>query len=212
MQDDEKDVSRRDFFKTVGVGSIATAVVAGVTDTAAQGPAPIGPDEVPITLTINGQRHQLRVEPRVTLLDAMRTRLDLTGQKRVCDRGACGACTVIIEPPDDAQSASRGRRGRTYYSCSMLAIEAQGRNIRTVDGLAKGTALHPVQQAFCDHDGLMCGFCTPGFVMATVALLETTPNPTPEQAKRALDGNLCRCGTNIGVLRAALSAKGVTRG
>ena len=196
---DEKDVSRRDFFKTVGVGSIATAVVAGVTDTAAQGPVPLGPDEVPITLTINGQRHELRVEPRVTLLDAMRTRLDITGQKRVCDRGACGACTVIIE-------------GRTYYSCSMLALEAQGRNIRTVDGLAKGNALHPVQQAFCDNDGLMCGFCTPGFVMATVALLEKTPNPTPEQARKALDGNLCRCGTNIGVLKAALAAKGVSRG
>ncbi len=197
--DDEKDVSRRDFFKTVGVGSIATAVVAGVRDAEAQGPAPVGPGDVPITLTINGRRHQLQVEPRVTLLDAMRTRLDITGQKRVCDRGACGACTVIIE-------------GRTYYSCSMLAIEAQGRNIRTVDGLANGNALHPVQQAFCDNDGLMCGFCTPGFVMATVALLERNPNPTPDQAKKALDGNLCRCGTNIGVLKAALSAKGVSRG
>ena len=200
MQDDDKDVSRRDFFKTVGVGSIATAVVsASAKATADQGPDPFGPGPVAITLTINGQRHQLNVEPRVTLLDAMRTRLDITGQKRVCDRGACGACTVIIE-------------GRTYYSCSMLAIEAQGRNIRTVDGLATGNTLHPVQQAFCDHDGLMCGFCTPGFVMATVALLEKNPNPTPEQAKRALDGNLCRCGTNIGVLKAALSAKGVTRG
>jgi xanthine dehydrogenase YagT iron-sulfur-binding subunit len=191
--------SRRDFFKTVGVGSIATAVVSGVSETAAQGPAAVGPGEVAIALTINGRSHTLRVEPRVTLLDAIRTRLDITGQKRVCDRGACGACTVIID-------------GRTYYSCSMLAIEAQGRNIRTVDGLAQGDALHPVQQAFCDHDGLMCGFCTPGFVMATVALLEKTPNPTAEQAKKALDGNLCRCGTNIGVLKAALSVKGVSRG
>ncbi|HEX6214903.1 MAG TPA: (2Fe-2S)-binding protein [Vicinamibacterales bacterium] len=193
MSDDQKDVSRRDFFKTVGVASVvsATAKVAGEQP----GPAAIGPGDVPITLTINGQRHQLRVEPRVTLLDAMRTRLDITGQKRVCDRGACGACTVIID-------------GRTYYSCSMLAIEAQGKSIRTVDGLARGNQLHPVQQAFCDHDGLMCGFCTPGFVMATVALLEKNPNPTPEQAKRALDGNLCRCGTNIGVLKAALSARG----
>ncbi len=197
---DEKDVSRRDFFKTVGVGSIATAVVAGVaTPAEAQGPAAIGPGDVAVTLTINGRRHQLQVEPRVTLLDAMRTRLDITGQKRVCDRGACGACTVIID-------------GRTFYSCSMLAIEAQGRNIRTVEGLMQGAALHPVQQAFCDNDGLMCGFCTPGYVMATVALLEKTPNPTPEQARRALDGNLCRCGTNIGVLAAALKAKGVARG
>jgi xanthine dehydrogenase YagT iron-sulfur-binding subunit len=193
------DVSRRDFFKTVGAGTIATAVVAGVKDADAQGPAAIGPSEVPITLTINGRRLQLQVEPRVTLLDAMRTRLEITGQKRVCDRGACGACTVIIE-------------GRTYYSCSMLAIEAQGKNIRTVDGLAQGNTLHPVQQAFCDNDGLMCGFCTPGFVMSTVALLEKNPTPTPEQAKRALDGNLCRCGTNIGVFKAALAAKVVSRG
>ena len=191
--------SRREFFKTVGVGSIATAVVAAAAEAMAQSPAAAGPGEVAITLTINGQRHALAVEPRVTLLDAMRTRLDITGPKRVCDRGACGACTVIID-------------GRTYYSCSMLAIEAQGRNIRTVDGLSQGAALHPVQQAFCDHDGLMCGFCTPGFVMSTVALLEKTPNPTAAQAKKALDGNLCRCGTNIGVLKAALSAKGVSRG
>ncbi len=194
-----EDVSRRDFFKTVGAGSIATAVVSGVKEAAAQGPAALGPADVPVTLTINGQRHQLQVEPRVTLLDAMRTRLDITGPKRVCDRGACGACTVIID-------------GRTYYSCSMLAIEAQGKNIRTVDGLASGNTLHPVQQAFCDHDGLMCGFCTPGFVIPTVALLEKNPKPPAEQARRALDGNLCRCGTNIGVLKAALSAGGGTRG
>jgi xanthine dehydrogenase YagT iron-sulfur-binding subunit len=194
--------SRRDFLKTIGAGAVASASASLATAqeaTAGQAPAPLGPGDVPITLTINGRRHQLSVEPRVTLLDAMRTRLEITGQKRVCDRGACGACTVIIE-------------GRTYYSCSMLAIEAQGKSIRTVDGLANGNTLHPVQQAFCDNDGLMCGFCTPGYVMATVALLEKNPNPTPEQARKALDGNLCRCGTNIGVLKAALSAKGVSRG
>ncbi len=193
------DVSRRDFFKTVGVGSVATAVVAGVRDAGAQGPAAVGPGEAPITLTVNGRQHTLEVEPRVTLLDALRTRLDITGPKRVCDRGACGACTVVID-------------GRTYYACSMLAIEAQGANIRTVEGLARGDALHPVQQAFCDHDALMCGFCTPGFVMTTVALLESTPRPTPEQARRALDGNVCRCGTNVGLLRAALSVEGTGRG
>jgi xanthine dehydrogenase YagT iron-sulfur-binding subunit len=193
------NVSRRDFFKTVGVGSVAAAVVNNGRNTEAQSPAPIGPGEVAITLTINGHRHALKVEPRVTLLDAMRTRLDITGMKRVCDRGSCGACTVIID-------------GRTYYSCSLLAIETQGRNIRTVEGLAQGNALHPVQQAFCEHDALMCGFCTPGFVMATVALLEKTPTPTTEQAKRALDGNICRCGTNVGVLAAALKTKAASRG
>jgi len=193
------DVSRRDFFKTVGASSVAATVVTGArAELDAQAPV-LGPSEVAITLTINGQRHQLKVEPRVTLLDAMRTRLDITGQKRVCDRGSCGACTVIID-------------GRTYYACSMLAIDAQGKNVRTVEGLSTGNTLHPVQQAFCDHDALMCGFCTPGFVMATVALLEKTPSPTIEQAKRALDGNVCRCGTNIGVLAAALRTKGVSRG
>jgi len=213
-QDDDKDFSRRDFFKTLGVGAVASASVSLTADEAAarQALAGVGPGEVPITLTINGRRHQLQVEPRVTLLDAMRTRLEITGQKRVCDRGACGACTVVIEPLNDAKSASSGPGGRTYYSCSMLAIEAQGKNIRTVEGLSQGNALHPVQQAFCDHDGLMCGFCTPGFVMSTVALLEKNPAPTADQAKRALDGNLCRCGTNIGVLKAALAAKVVTRG
>jgi xanthine dehydrogenase YagT iron-sulfur-binding subunit len=192
--------SRRDFFKTVGAGSVAASVLkVGAGGLNAQSQAPLGPGEVPITLTINGQRYQLKVEPRVTLLDAMRTRLDLTGMKRVCDRGSCGACTVIID-------------GRTYYSCSLLAIESQGRNIRTVEGLAQGSNLHPVQQAFCDHDALMCGFCTPGFVMAAVALLEKNPTPTAEQARRALDGNICRCGTNVGVLNAALRTKGGPRG
>src|ERR1700736_877533 len=194
-------VSRRDFLKTAGVGSLATAVTAvGVGEVEAQtGPRVVGPGEVPVSLTVNGKRVDLRIEPRVTLLDALRTRADLTGNKRVCDRGACGACTMIID-------------GRTAYSCSTLAIEVQGKQIRTVDGLASGATLHPVQQAFCDRDALMCGFCTPGFVMATVALLEKHPNPTPDQARRGLDGNVCRCGTFTRIMEAAMTAKGVTRG
>jgi xanthine dehydrogenase YagT iron-sulfur-binding subunit len=194
-------VSRRDFLKTAGVSSLATAVTAaGVTEAAAQTGAPVvGPGEVPVSLMVNGKRVDLKIEPRVTLLDALRNRADLTGNKRVCDRGTCGACTMIID-------------GRTAYSCSTLAIEVQGKQIRTVDGLANGTTLHPVQQAFCDRDGLMCGFCTPGFVMATVALLEQHPNPTPEQARRLLDGNICRCGTFPRIMEAAMSAKGVARG
>jgi xanthine dehydrogenase YagT iron-sulfur-binding subunit len=147
---------------------------------------------------VNGKRIDLRIEPRVTLLNAIRNRADLTGNKRVCDRGACGACTMIVD-------------GRTVYSCSTLAIEVQGKQIRTVDGLANGNTLHPVQQAFVDQDGLMCGFCTPGFVMATVALLERTPNPTVEQARKGLDGNICRCGTFVRIMEAALKAKGVAR-
>jgi len=197
-------VSRRDFLKSAGVGGLATAVTAaGETDVDAQaGPRVVGPGDVPVTLTVNGKRVDLKIEPRVTLLDAIRERVDLTGNKRVCDRGACGACTMIVD-------------GRTVYSCSTLAIEVQGKQIRTVDGLASADgALHPVQQAFCDKDALMCGFCTPGFVMATVALLEKHPNPTPEQARKGLDGNICRCGTFVRVMEAAMASVGkvVARG
>jgi xanthine dehydrogenase YagT iron-sulfur-binding subunit len=199
-KDDRVNVSRRNFLKTAGVGSLATAVTSvAVPEVAAQsGPAALGPGDVPVTLMVNGKRLDLRIEPRVTLLNAIRNRADLTGNKRVCDRGACGACTMIVD-------------GRTVYSCSTLAIEVQGKQIRTVDGLASGATLHPVQQAFVDTDGLMCGFCTPGFVMATVALLERTPSPTLEQAKKGLDGNICRCGTFVRIMEAALKAKGVAR-
>ena len=174
---------RRQFLKAVGAGSVAARVLRPAAFSA-QALAPVGPGDVPITLTVNGRPYSTAIEPRVTLLDVLRTRLDLTGTKRVCDRGTCGACTVIID-------------GRTYNACSLLAIEAQGRNIRTIEGIAAGNALHPVQQALCDQDALMCGFCTPGCVMSTVALLERTPAPTPEQIRRALDGNFCRCGANI---------------
>jgi xanthine dehydrogenase YagT iron-sulfur-binding subunit len=183
--------SRREFLKTVGAGSVA-ATFLKPTVAAAQPPVPVGPGDVAVTLTVNGRAQTLSLEPRVTLLEALRTGLDLTGTKRVCDRGVCGACTVIID-------------GRTYNACSILAIEAQGRNIRTIDGLSQGNALHPVQRAVCEHDALMCGFCTPGCVMATVALLERQPAPTPEQARRALDGNFCRCGANIGLLKVVTS-------
>src|SRR6266446_6384214 len=180
-KDDRVNVSRRNFLKTAGVGSLATAVTTvGVAEVAAQsGPAVLGPGEVPVTLMVNGKRLELKIEPRVTLLDAIRNRADLTGNKRVCDRGTCGACTMIVD-------------GRTVYSCSTLAIEVQGKQIRTVDGLASANGtLHPVQQAFCDTDGLMCGFCTPGFVVATVAVLEKHPNATREQISKGLDGNIC---------------------
>jgi xanthine dehydrogenase YagT iron-sulfur-binding subunit len=195
------NVSRRAFLKTVGATGVAATVIGGGADAQTSGATPAGPGPVPSTLTINGRKHQLTVEPRVTLLDAMRDRLDHTGLKRVCDRGSCGACTAIVD-------------GRSAYTCSILAIEAQGKDIRTVEGLTTdGTVLHPVQQAFVAHDGTMCGFCTPGFVMSAVALLEKHPNPTPEQARAALDGNICRCGTYTRVLEAVLDPKkGVARG
>jgi xanthine dehydrogenase YagT iron-sulfur-binding subunit len=200
---DDPGFSRRDFLKTAGVSGLASAVTAaGVAEADAQtGARVLGPGDVPVTLMVNGKRLDLRIEPRVTLLDAIRNRADLTGNKRVCDRGACGACTMIVD-------------GRSVYSCSTLAIEVQGKQIRTVDGLANGATMHPVQQAFCDVDALMCGFCTPGFVVATVALLEKHPNATPEQMRKGLDGNICRCGTFVRIMEAAnmAKAKGVARG
>jgi xanthine dehydrogenase YagT iron-sulfur-binding subunit len=188
---DEPGFSRRTFLKTVGAGGVAAGVLGPADVADAQGVRAVGPGPVPVQLNINGRAHKLELEPRVTLLDALRTRLDITGVKRVCDRGSCGACTMIVD-------------GKAVYSCSTLAIESQGKAIRTVESLTQGTVLHPVQRAFCDQDGLMCGFCTPGFVMATVSLLETNPKPTPEQARKALDGNICRCGTYVRVLEAAL--------
>jgi xanthine dehydrogenase YagT iron-sulfur-binding subunit len=191
---DEAGFSRRSFLKTVGAGGVAAGVL-GQAQIDAQGVRAAGPGAVPIQLNVNGRVHKLEVEPRVTLLDALRTRLDITGSKRVCDRGSCGACTMLVD-------------GKSIYACSTLAIEVQGKRIRTVEGLTQGTVLHPLQQAFCDRDGLMCGFCTPGFVVAAAALLEQNPKPTPEQARKALDGNICRCGTYVRVLEAALNTGG----
>jgi xanthine dehydrogenase YagT iron-sulfur-binding subunit len=198
-KNDEPGFSRRTFLKTVGAGGVAAGALGPADAATVQSVNAVGPGPVPMQLNINGRVHKLDLEPRTTLLDAMRTKLDLTGVKRVCDRGSCGACTVIVE-------------GKTLYACSTLAIEVQGKAIRTVESFTDGTVLHPVQQAFCDHDGLMCGFCTPGFVTATVALLEKNPKPSVEEARRALDGNICRCGTYVRVLEAALDPKAAARG
>jgi len=196
---EQSGISRRTFFKSTGVGSLAASVV-GIGEAEAQVPVrTVGPGEVSVTLNVNGKRVDLKIEPRVTLLDAIRQRANMTGNKRGCDRGACGACTMIVD-------------GRTVYACPTLAIEVQGKQIRTVEGLSTGNTLHPVQQAFCDVDALMCGFCTPGFIMATVALLEKNPRPTEEQVNKGLDGNICRCGTFVRIKEAAMTAKVVARG
>jgi xanthine dehydrogenase YagT iron-sulfur-binding subunit len=184
-------LSRREFMK---LGSLAVAVplVAGRRTIHAGGkPVAVhGPGKVSVELDVNGKRLRAELEPRVTLLDALREHFDLTGAKRVCDRGACGACTVLLD-------------GRAVYACSVLAIDAQGREITTVESLGAPGKLHPLQQAFVDHDAQQCGFCTPGFVMAAKALLDRNPNPSAEEVLRGLSGNFCRCGTYQG-LRAAL--------
>ena len=187
--------SRRGFIQGVGIGS--GALGAGLLEKAAEAaPAAAtsaGPGPVPITLNINGKPVRLTVEPRVTLLDALRNRLDLTGAKRVCDRGTCGACTVLMN-------------GKSVYSCTVLAIDAQGKAIETIEGIAEPGQLHPVSAAFWNHDAQQCGYCTPGFVMAAKGFLAEHPNPTLEEVEHGLGGNLCRCGTYMGVRQAVLEA------
>ncbi len=157
---------------------------------------PLGPGAVPVTLKVNGETLKLKLEPRVTLLDALRNYSSLTGAKEGCDRAACGACTVLL---DDLP----------VYACQKLAIEAQGCEITTVEGLAKNGKLTKVQQAFWDKDALQCGYCTPGFIMSVTALLKKNPHPTADEVKHACAGNLCRCGTHPHIVQAALQAAGV---
>lgn len=186
-------VSRRGFIRDVGLGTGAVGVALAPAAAVAAPPALAGPGPVPVTLTVNGKQHKLELEPRVTLLDALRNYLDYTGAKRVCDRGTCGACTVLMD-------------GKPVYACSILAIDAQGKNIQTIEGLALSPEPDPLIRAFVNNDGLQCGFCTPGFVMAAKAFLAQNPNPTMEQIKRAFGGNLCRCGSYNGIRRAILEA------
>jgi len=188
--------SRRDFLKSAGI-AVSAGVIAPEalleTAKAARTPQAAGPGPAPITLKINGTSRSLEVEPRVTLLDALRDHLDITGSKKVCDRGTCGACTVMLD-------------GKAVYSCSVLAIDAQNYEITTIEGLAAGGELSPVSAAFVEHDAQQCGFCTPGFVMAVTAFLKRHPNPTDAEVTSGLGGNLCRCGTYMGIREAALDA------
>lgn len=196
--------SRRGFLGVgIGSGTLGTGLLEKPAEAVPPPAAVVGPGAVPVTLAVNGKPMNLNIEPRVTLLDALRNHLDLTGAKRVCDRGTCGACTVILD-------------GKTVYSCSVLAIDAQGKDIETIEGLAPANGLHPVSAAFWNHDAQQCGYCTPGFVMAAKGFLDEHPNPTMEEVEHGLGGNLCRCGTYMGVRRAVLEAaqqmKGGTRG
>lgn len=193
-------VSRRTFIK--GLGATAVSAVAAQTAAVAQelekanAEKTIGPGPVPVTLLVNGQTLQLQLEPRVTLLDALRNYSSLTGPKEGCDRAACGACTVLMD-------------GLAIYSCQKLAIEAQGHKITTIEGLSENGNLSKVQQAFVQTDALQCGYCTPGFIMSVTALLNKNPHPTLAEARHACSGNLCRCGTHPHILQAVFQAAGI---
>jgi aerobic-type carbon monoxide dehydrogenase small subunit (CoxS/CutS family) len=152
-----------------------------------------GPTSIPVTLNVDDKAVKVLIEPRRTLLSVLREELGLTGSKRGCGRGQCGACTVIID-------------GETAYACLTLAIGCEGREIRTIDGLADGERLHPVQEAFVAHDAYQCGFCTPGQVMSAVALLEHSPQPSEGEIRREMAGNLCRCGAYPNIIRAIVAA------
>ena len=196
MADKEKkqgtNISRRNFLKGVGTGTVAATVAPSVligSEKAADAQTGDAVASATIQLNINEETYQVEVEARTTLLTVLRdgidtggNNVDLTGAKLICDRGECGGCTVMVD-------------GKPVYACMMLAMDAQGKQITTVEGLADGDDLHPVQEAFIKHDALMCGFCTPGFVVSSAALLNENASPTLEEIKVGLSGNTCRCGT-----------------
>lgn len=195
-------VTRRGFLKGAGITAAGAALAdSGLTALAdaqerearEKNRAIFGPGAVRISLRVNGQDRPVEVEPRTTLADALRTNLDLTGTKVVCDRGACSACTVWVD-------------GTPVCSCMTLAVDSTGKEIRTIEGLAIGEQLHPIQEAFIEHDALQCGFCTPGMLMSCAALLEHNKKPTLDEVKTAVSGNLCRCGTYPKIFDATLAA------
>jgi xanthine dehydrogenase YagT iron-sulfur-binding subunit len=193
------EISRRTFLKGSGLSAASVALLdasLGVRAAAADlvsEPQVLGPGAVSLSLSVNGRTFPVRVDPGTTLADVLRQGLGLTGTKIGCDRGACSACTVWVD-------------GEVVASCMTLALDVRGKQVTTIEGLAPGGKLHPVQQAFVDHDALQCGFCTPGMVMSCAALLERHPNCTLEDVKAAVSGHLCRCGTYPNIFKATLAA------
>ncbi len=192
-------VSRRGFLKGMGAGAAATTLTSlpGLLVPEAGAEIPAGLKEAVVQLKVNSRVYRLKVKSNWTLLDVLRRELGLTGTKKGCDRSGCGACTVIVD-------------GKAVYACSLLAISMEGKKIVTVEGLADGEKLHPVQKSFSEHGGYQCGFCTSGQMMAAKALLDRNPKPTEKEARAALAGNLCRCGAYPKIIESVLGvgAKG----
>jgi len=193
-----KGMTRRGFLQLMGAGAVASASVG--TLGAEAPPEVMEPgDTVNVSLLVNGRRQRLLVEPRWSLLFVLREKLGLTGTKVGCERGECGACTVLVN-------------GQPRYACMILAVEAEGMEITTLEGLMKGEDLGPVQQAFLEQDAFQCGYCTPGQIMAAEGLLRSTPNPTSDEIRRGVSGNLCRCGTYPHIFKAVRRAADLRKG
>ncbi|MGE5305127.1 MAG: (2Fe-2S)-binding protein [Alphaproteobacteria bacterium] len=198
-QEDSRDshvkFTRRDFLRGMGTSAIAATMVTAEVSLPrnAQGALPPGLREAEIRLDINGQLHRVRVKSHWTLLDVLRKEFGLTGTKRFCDRGGCGACTVILQ-------------GKSIYACSRLAIEADNKKIVTIEGLGDEQTIHPIQRSFIEYDGLQCSFCTSGMIMSVKAFLDTTPRPSIDQMREALSGNICRCSAYPKILQSAMAA------
>ena len=192
--DNSHGFSRRSFLKGAGVAATSTAVLnSGLLGQASEAPSNvIGPEATSVALNINGSVKHVSLEPRTTLAEALRHELHLTGTKIVCDRGSCSACTVMLD-------------GMPVNSCSTFALDAVDRKITTIEGLGDPEHLHPVQAAFVEHDGMQCGYCTPGMVMSCAALLERNPDPAAADVQQAISGNICRCGTYPKVVEAVLA-------
>jgi len=189
---DEKGVSRRGFLATMSAAPIAT-MTAGQAKPAQTSPAIESLEPVKVTLRVNGRALKVFVEPRDTLLSVLREKMGMTGTKPGCERGECGSCTVLID-------------GMPRYACMMLALEAEGREITTIEGLMKGEELGAVQKAFLEEDGMQCGYCTPGQIMAAEGLLRANPSPSLEEIRLAMSGNLCRCGAYNHIFKAVRRA------
>lgn len=189
------NISRRDFLKGMGTSAIATAITTSPLSlpSLVDAAPPPAVREAWIQLSVNEETHRLKVKSHWTLLDVLRKEIGLTGTKKFCDRGSCGACTVIMD-------------GKAVYACSRLAIEADNKKILTIEGLLQGGKLHPIQEAFLEHDGMQCGFCTSGQVMSVKALLDKNPRPTREEIKEGLSGNICRCSAYPKILKSAMAA------
>lgn len=203
-KDDKGDggLNRRGFLGSLGIGAIAATscketIPATEPKTSAAAPTVIDPEAMaPVTLEVNGRKHRVLVEPRWSLLYVLRDRLGYTGTKVGCERGECGACTVLV---DDVPR----------YACLTLAVEAEGHRITTVEGLMTGEQIGPVQQAFLEKDAFQCGYCTSGQIMAVEGLLRTNPNPSLSSIRRGVSGNLCRCGAYANIFAAAQAAAAV---